>query len=47
MNPRLVVVSLWAENVSAMVHFYRDVVGLSLSEHHHDPPHLSWKGLLW
>lgn len=44
MVPRLVVVSLWAENVSAMVHFYRDVVGLSLSEHHHDPPHFDLGG---
>ncbi len=44
MKPRLVVVSLWAENVSALVHFYRDVVGLSLSEHRHDPPHFDWEG---
>lgn len=45
MKPKLVVVSLWAENVSAMVHFYRDVVGLSLREHHHEPPHFELGGL--
>lgn len=44
MEPRLVVVSLWGENVSEMVHFYRDVVGLSLRDHHHDLPHFDMGG---
>jgi catechol 2,3-dioxygenase-like lactoylglutathione lyase family enzyme len=34
----LVVVSLWAEDVPAVVHFYRDVVGLRLLAHHPHPP---------
>ena len=33
----LAVVSLWAEDVSAAAHFYRDVLGLPLLPHH--PPH--------
>jgi catechol 2,3-dioxygenase-like lactoylglutathione lyase family enzyme len=32
------VVSLWAEDVPALVRFYRDVVGLPLSAHHDHPP---------
>lgn len=34
----LAVVSLWAEDVPTVVHFYRDVVGLRLLAHHHHPP---------
>jgi catechol 2,3-dioxygenase-like lactoylglutathione lyase family enzyme len=33
------VVSLWAENVPLLTHFYRDVVGLRLLAHHHQRPH--------
>jgi catechol 2,3-dioxygenase-like lactoylglutathione lyase family enzyme len=34
MNIRIAVVSLWAEDVPAAAHFYRDVVGLKLLPHH-------------
>jgi len=37
---KLAVVSLWAENVPATVHFYRDVIGLPLLPHHAHPPAL-------
>jgi catechol 2,3-dioxygenase-like lactoylglutathione lyase family enzyme len=33
-NPRLAVVALWAEDVPAAAHFYRDVLGLKLLPHH-------------
>lgn len=33
------VVSLWAENVPLLTHFYRDVVGLPLLAHHGHRPH--------
>jgi catechol 2,3-dioxygenase-like lactoylglutathione lyase family enzyme len=40
MTIRIAVVSLWAEDVPAAAHFYRDVVGLSLLPHHDgDRPH--------
>jgi catechol 2,3-dioxygenase-like lactoylglutathione lyase family enzyme len=32
------VVTLWAEDVPALVSFYRDVVGLPRLAHHHHPP---------
>jgi catechol-2,3-dioxygenase len=35
---QLAVVSLWAEDVPATVHFYRHVVGLPLLPHHDHPP---------
>jgi len=35
---QLAVVSLWAEDVHASVHFYRHVVGLPLLPHHDHPP---------
>jgi catechol 2,3-dioxygenase-like lactoylglutathione lyase family enzyme len=38
MNPKIAVVSLWAEDVPATAHFYRDAVGLQLLLHH-DRPH--------
>ncbi len=34
MNPRIAVVSLWAEDEPAVAHFYRDVIGLNLLPHH-------------
>jgi predicted enzyme related to lactoylglutathione lyase len=37
---RVVVLSLWAEDVSKTAHFYKDVLGLELFSHHHgDRPH--------
>lgn len=39
-NHRVVVLSLWAEDVPATAHFYKDVLGLELFSHHHgDRPH--------
>jgi len=35
---QLAVVSLWAQDVPIAVHFYRDVVGLTLVPHHDHPP---------
>jgi catechol 2,3-dioxygenase-like lactoylglutathione lyase family enzyme len=35
---RLAVVSLWAEDVPATVHFYRHIIGLPLLPHHAHPP---------
>ena len=37
-NPKLAVVTLWAEDVSAATHFYRDVIGLPLLAHHAHRP---------
>jgi len=45
MNPRLAVVSLWAEDVPATVHFYRDVLGLNLMSHHGGRPHFDLDGI--
>ena len=39
MPPQLAVISLWAEDVAAAAHFYRDVIGLRLLDHHGDRPH--------
>jgi catechol-2,3-dioxygenase len=45
MNPRLAVVSLWAEDVPAAAHFYRDVIGLCLLPRHGDRPHFDLGGI--
>src|SRR5574341_1061120 len=46
MNTRLAVVSLWAEDVPATAHFYRDVIGLRLLPHHHGGrPHFDLNGV--
>ena len=44
-EPRLAVVSLWAEDVPATAHFYRDVIGLRLLPHHGDRPHFDMGGV--
>ncbi len=44
MNPRLAVVSLWAEDVPAATRFYRDVIGLRLLFHHDRRPHFDLSG---
>ncbi len=44
MITRLAVISLWAENVVATAHFYRDVIGLRLLPHHGDRPHFDLGG---
>ena len=44
---RVAVISLWAEDVPAAVHFYRDVVGLQLlpsHSHHGEQPHFDLDG---
>jgi len=42
---RIAVVGLWAEDVPATAHFYRDVIGLSLLAHHHgERPHFDLGG---
>lgn len=37
---RVVVISIWAEDVPKTAHFYREILGLELLPHHHgDRPH--------
>lgn len=45
MKPRLAVVSLWAKDVSATAHFYRDVIGLPLLRHSGGRPHFDLHGI--
>ena len=45
MDKRFVVVSIWAENVPELAHFYRDVLGLSLKTHHGHQPHFDVAGV--
>jgi catechol 2,3-dioxygenase-like lactoylglutathione lyase family enzyme len=45
MQPKLAVVSLWAEDVPATAHFYRDVIGLRRLAHHGDRPHFDLDGV--
>jgi catechol 2,3-dioxygenase-like lactoylglutathione lyase family enzyme len=44
MDPRLAVVSLWADDVAAATHFYRDVIGLRLLPHQPGRPHFDLHG---
>ncbi len=44
MTTRLAIVSLWAEDVAAAAHFYRDVIGLNLLPHHSERPHFDLGG---
>jgi len=45
MQSTLAVVSLWAEDVSIVAHFYRSVIGLRLLPHHGDRPHFDLDGV--
>ena len=45
MSPKLAVISLWAADVAAAAHFYRDVIGLRLIDHHGDRPHFDLGGI--
>ncbi len=45
MTPKLAVVSLWAEDVAATTHFYRDVIGLKLLMHDQHRPHFDLGGI--
>jgi len=42
---RVAVISLWAEDVEAAAHFYRDVIGLQLLPHHGERPHFELNGI--
>ena len=44
MHISLAVISLWAEDVAATAHFYRDVIGLKLVSHHGDRSHFDLGG---
>jgi len=44
MNPSLYVVSLYAQDIPAVAHFYRDVIGLPLVAHHSQRPHFDLGG---
>lgn len=44
MATRIAVVSLWADDVPEAVHFYRDVLGLSLLDRHAGLPHFDLDG---
>ena len=45
MEPRLAVISLWAEDVLATTHFYKDVIGLKLLPHAGTRPHFMINGV--
>lgn len=45
MPTKFAVVSVWAEDIPASVHFYRDVLGLELSLHHGSRPHFQVGGV--
>ena len=44
MPPKLAVISLWAEDVVAAAHFYRDVIGLKVLMHDQHRPHFDLGG---
>ena len=41
----MAVVSLWAEDVPAAVHFYQDIIGLRLLPHDHKQPYFDVDGI--
>ena len=45
MDLRLAVVSIFAEDVAATTHFYRNVIGLRLLPHHGERPHFDLGGI--
>ena len=45
MQPKLAVISLWAEDVAATAPFYRDVIGLKLLRHDQQRPHFDLGGV--
>ena len=45
MDAKLNVVSLWAEDIRATAHFYRDILGLRLMPHHGERPHFDLGGI--
>jgi catechol 2,3-dioxygenase-like lactoylglutathione lyase family enzyme len=45
MLKKIAVVSLWAEDVHEAAHFYHDVLGMKLLDHHGDRPHFYLDGV--
>jgi len=45
MSAKFAVIALWAEDVPACAHFYRDVIGLSLLPHHGGRLHFDVDGV--
>src|SRR5436309_1243370 len=45
MEPKFAVISLWAEDVVAAAHFYRDVLNLKLLSHHEGLLHFDINGV--
>jgi catechol 2,3-dioxygenase-like lactoylglutathione lyase family enzyme len=45
MPTRFAVISVWAKDVAASVHFYQDVLGLELLSHHILRPHFKVDGV--
>ena len=45
MSAKFAVIALWAEDVQACAHFYRDVIGLSLLPHHGGRLHFDVDGV--
>ncbi len=45
MSTKFAVVSVWAHDVAANVHFYRDVLGLELVLYHDSRPHFKVDGI--
>ena len=45
MSAKFAVIALWAEDVPACAHFYRDVLGLALLPHHGGRAHFDVDGI--
>lgn len=45
MDPELAIIGLWAEDVAAAAHFYREVIGLNPTPHHGERPHFNLGGI--
>jgi catechol 2,3-dioxygenase-like lactoylglutathione lyase family enzyme len=45
MSTRFAVIAIWAEDVAANAHFYRDVLGFELLPHHSSRPHFKVEGV--
>lgn len=45
MEPKFAVVTLWAEDITTAVHFYRDVLKLKLLSHHEGLQHFDVNGV--
>ncbi len=45
MSIKFAVIALWAEDITASAHFYRDVLGLTLLSHAGERPHFEVNGI--